>query len=245
MSKKICTKCEVEKVMEGNFHKDKSHKTGYMSNCISCRKIYSDANREIILEKQRTYREENKEKFLQYRIDNRERLLETSRQYRLNNVEKIKLIKKKYREKHHEKITKYRLDNKAEIYRKDNAARKLKYDNNPLYKLSCNARSAVFKSIKAGGFVMKGKVEDVLGCTYKELHDYLNKNKHGFVFGNRDLDIDHIVPMSTAKTKKRIIELNHYTNMQLLPQHYNRHVKKDKPFDKKDFKKWLKENKND
>jgi hypothetical protein len=41
-------------------------------------------------------------------------------------------------------------------------------------------------------------------------------------------DIDHIIPISSAKTEEEIIKLNHYSNLQPLCSKINRDIKKDK-----------------
>ena len=41
-------------------------------------------------------------------------------------------------------------------------------------------------------------------------------------------DIDHIIPVSSAKSKEEMIKLNHYTNLQPLDGFINRYVKRDK-----------------
>ena len=41
-------------------------------------------------------------------------------------------------------------------------------------------------------------------------------------------DLDHIIPISTAKTEEDVIRLNHYTNFQPLCSHVNRNIKKNK-----------------
>ena len=41
-------------------------------------------------------------------------------------------------------------------------------------------------------------------------------------------DIDHIVPLSSAKTEEDLIKLNHYTNLQPLCSQTNRYIKRDK-----------------
>jgi hypothetical protein len=38
-------------------------------------------------------------------------------------------------------------------------------------------------------------------------------------------DIDHIIPLSTAKTEEEILKLNHYTNLQPLCSYTNRYIK--------------------
>ena len=54
-----------------------------------------------------------------------------------------------------------------------------------------------------------------------------NKSKYNGEF-NYGWDIDHIIPLSTAKTEEDIIKLNHYTNLQPLCSKINRHIKSDK-----------------
>jgi hypothetical protein len=41
-------------------------------------------------------------------------------------------------------------------------------------------------------------------------------------------DIDHIVPLCTAKSPEEVLSLNHYTNLRPLCSHVNRNIKRDK-----------------
>ena len=41
------------------------------------------------------------------------------------------------------------------------------------------------------------------------------------------VDIDHIIPLSSAKTEEDIIRLNHYTTLQPLCSYTNRYIKKN------------------
>lgn len=45
---------------------------------------------------------------------------------------------------------------------------------------------------------------------------------------NYGWDIDHIVPISSAKTIEEVMNLNHYTNMQPLCSYVNRCIKRNK-----------------
>ena len=45
---------------------------------------------------------------------------------------------------------------------------------------------------------------------------------------NTAWDIDHIIPLLTAKTEEEVIKLNHYTNLQPLCSYTNRHIKSGK-----------------
>jgi HNH endonuclease len=42
---------------------------------------------------------------------------------------------------------------------------------------------------------------------------------------NYGWDIDHIIPISSAKTEEEIYKLNHFTNLQPLCSKYNRDLK--------------------
>ena len=59
--------------------------------------------------------------------------------------------------------------------------------------------------------------------------DWLNYGNpdDGILELNKTWDIDHIIPLSTDKTKEDIIRLNHYTNLQPLCSYTNRFIKRD------------------
>lgn len=45
-------------------------------------------------------------------------------------------------------------------------------------------------------------------------------------------DIDHIIPISSAKSEEDIIRLNHFSNLQPLCSKINRDIKKNKTYEK-------------
>ncbi len=57
----------------------------------------------------------------------------------------------------------------------------------------------------------------------------LNWNNRGLYNGelNYGWDIDHIIPLSSAKTEEEMILLNHYSNLQPLCSKINRDIKRD------------------
>lgn len=56
-----------------------------------------------------------------------------------------------------------------------------------------------------------------------------NKEKYQKYFKEyQEKNKDHIIPISSVKNKKEIININHYTNLQPLCSKINREIKKDK-----------------
>jgi len=80
--------------------------------------------------------------------------------------------------------------------------------------------------------------ETILGCTIVEFRDYIvNKWEKWMTWGNYGTyngeydfgwDLDHIVPISSAKTEEDLIKLSHYTNYQPLCSKINRYGKAKK-----------------
>ena len=94
------------------------------------------------------------------------------------------------------------------------------------------------------GFTKKSRTYKLLGCNWVTFKNYLENNPYGFTINCNNLDLDHIVPTSSAKTEEELIELSHYTNFQLLPSKYNQNIKRNNNFNKDHFEKWLENNKN-
>ena len=88
-------------------------------------------------------------------------------------------------------------------------------------------------------YTKKSKSCEILGCSFNELKTHLESKFEPWMnWDNRGLikngefnigwDIDHIIPLSSAKTEEEIIKLNHYTNLQPLCSMINRCIKKSK-----------------
>jgi hypothetical protein len=58
--------------------------------------------------------------------------------------------------------------------------------------------------------------------------DWNNKGKRNVSQPQQCWDIDHIIPISSAKTEEDLIRLNHYTNLRPLCSYTNRWVKRAK-----------------
>lgn len=59
---------------------------------------------------------------------------------------------------------------------------------------------------------------DFLGCSVAEFRDYFQSKFVGGMSWERisEIHIDHVIPISTAKTEEDVIRLSHYTNLQPL-----------------------------
>jgi len=87
------------------------------------------------------------------------------------------------------------------------------------------------------GYKKLTKTEIILGCIFEEFKQYLeSKFEPWMTWENQGLyngklnygwDIDHIIPISSAKTEEDVIKLNHFTNLQPLCSKINRDIKRN------------------
>jgi hypothetical protein len=80
-----------------------------------------------------------------------------------------------------------------------------------------NSRLRVF--LKSKNLTKKNKTFEVIGCTPKELKEHLeNQFTDGMSWDKmgKEIHIDHIIPLSSAKTEEEIYKLCHYKNLQPL-----------------------------
>jgi hypothetical protein len=168
------------------FSRKKSTNPTLRSECKECNKIIS-----------KKYREENKEKetnrVKKYREDNRDYFENYNKTYYKNNLNKIIEYKVEYNKK--------------------------KRHSNTTYNFICNIRGRVSHYLKLKNITKENKTFDIIGCSPIFLKEYIEKK---FTDGMswdlvcKHIHIDHIIPLSSAKTKEEIYKLCHYTNLQPL-----------------------------
>lgn len=82
------------------------------------------------------------------------------------------------------------------------------------------SRSFSQKNLKKSDNTLK-----VLGCSFEEFkihieslwESWMNWNNYGvYIVNEQTWQIDHIIPISSAKTKKDVIRLNHFSNLRPL-----------------------------
>jgi hypothetical protein len=125
-----------------------------------------------------------------------------------------------YRKRHNEYLRDQRKNQEYKL--KDNKYRskkqKLRRRTEPLFRLKCNMRCIIAQSFRLKRYEKKSKSETLLGCSFDFLIKYIEARfKEGMSWDNRNLwHIDHIVPLSSAKTKIELIKLNHFSNLRPL-----------------------------
>lgn len=117
-------------------------------------------------------------------------------------------------------------DKLKQIQKERNKKRRQRYKSDKLYSLKNRIRSLVNKKIRDSDFSKSFSTERYLGCNIDTLLNHLESNfEEGMGWENREKwHIDHIVPISRAKTEKELILLSHYTNLQ--PMWANKNIKK-------------------
>lgn len=194
---------------------------------------YKENNKEKEKERCSKYRLENKDKLLirgrDYRNNNRKKISEQIKLWKLNNREKVLINQKIYREKNKEREQEYRSkyrienidkinDNRKKTQPLINSYLKNKRDSDPVYKITVNVRSRVKSYLKIKNITKKNKTFELVGITPIELKEYLEKQfTQGMSWDNYGKwHIDHIIPLSSAKSEDEIYKLCYYSNLQPL-----------------------------
>jgi len=111
--------------------------------------------------------------------------------------------------------------NKDEIY----AKRRERIKTDPIYKMANLLRTRLSLAIKRKKWNRISSFRKYIGCDLETLKSYIeSKFKPGMTWENHTLKgwhIDHIVPLSSAKTVKELEKLCHYKNLQPLWYHEN------------------------
>lgn len=127
-----------------------------------------------------------------------------SKLYRKNNPEKVKTYMQKWKKENKER---------ERIYRNNWYSNKI--ENDSFFKLKSNIRTLIRISLKSKNIVKNSKTFEILGCDYIFFKDYIQSQFTKEMNWN-NIHLDHIKPLSSAKSKKEVLDLNHYTNFQPL-----------------------------
>lgn len=206
METKICTKCKRELPLD-MFQKDRTKRDGLACRCKECKAEYAR----------------------QYVIDHREERRAYKKKYWEENKHRFVEERQKYREEHREDMKRWHQQNYAKnrdkIIADGYERKKKKLKTDPIFKYKEQIRHFVWLGFHRRGFQKPATTEQMVGCTAEELKVYLNETfykNYGYEYDGTDkVHIDHIIPLSTAKTQEEVAKLFHYTNLQLLKAEHN------------------------
>ncbi len=155
----------------------------------------------------------------EYQRKNREHIRKRQKEYYHKNKDKAKIWRDKYRNSHKEQIKesskRYREENRHKI----NQSHIERLRNDPIYKMKEQTRNMLRYALRSKGHRKNSRSADILGCDLDFFCEYLFKTwekNYGEAWNGEPYHIDHIEPLSTAKTEEEIIKLCHYTNLQML-----------------------------
>jgi len=191
METKVCKKCGIEKLL-CDFDNKKGTKDGLSYRCKECRREYINQYNLVNIEKKR---ESEKKRYWK----NRDKELERS---------------KVRHEKNKEKEIQYRKDNRHKISERE----KNRYNNDFLYKLKVNMRNRLKLFLKTKKIYKTNTTFNLVGGTPEIIKEHIESQfTDGMKWDNHGKwHIDHIIPLSSAKTEEDVYNLCHYTNLQPL-----------------------------
>lgn len=128
------------------------------------------------------------------------------------NINRVPIENKREYQKKYNK--KYRILNKDKIQKK----LKEKENNDPVYKMKVKVRKIICEAFKRRNCKKLKKSEELLGCSIPFFIQHISSQfKDGMSFENYGKwEIDHIIPLFTAKTIEEVEKLCHYSNLQPL-----------------------------
>jgi len=228
-----CTKCSKEKE-ESDFYKIRNKIKRPCKECAlkNQRKYYmkNDIHRKKCIEKVKKYaliHKVEKTKYKkQYYINNKNVISIKAKNNYLEHKKERHISSKAYRDKHKHEI-KFKINKKVST----NRARNKKYKTDSLYKLLCILRSRITIAFKRKNFIKSNKSMELIGADIDFVKKYIERQfTKGMTwenYGHNGWEIDHIIPLSSAKTKEDLLRLFHYTNLQPL-WHEENHIKNNK-----------------
>jgi len=134
---------------------------------------------------------------------------------RINNPTLMKEKLKNFHKDNPEKRKEYRRNYKSRKHQQRKERRK----SDHIFNLTNKMRCRLWKYLTIFEVTKKNKTFDIVGCTPEFLKEHLEKQfTKGMtweLFG-KHIHIDHMIPLSSAKTEEELYKLCHYSNLQPL-----------------------------
>ena len=234
---KECRKEYVKKYRQKNKEQITEYRKKYYQENKEYHKKYYKDNKEKLKETTKKYYQKNKEQrkktIKKYHKDNKEQIREYQKKWHQENKEKLKENAKKYYQENKEQIKetakKWHQENKEQRkeykkkWRQENKGQIREYlknrrKTNPLFKLSCNLRQRTSNAFRSKGYSKNTKTQKMLGVDWEVCKAHIERQfTKGMNWDNYgEWHVDHIIPLASATTEKRLKELCHYTNLQPL-----------------------------
>jgi hypothetical protein len=167
-----------------------------------------------------------------YAIRNKEYISQKNKENYIKTRESKIAYQKEYYSKNSSLIYQRSKDYNKKLYKK-------RYDNDPLFKMSRLLRCRTSLCFSKFGVLKTKHTLELLGESYDFIMKYIeSKFKKGMSwsnYGHKTWHIDHIIPLSTAKTVDELIKLCHYSNLQPMWAYDN--LRKQGRIDYPDFEK--------
>jgi len=179
---KICSQCNIEKELDEYHKKGDSTRPNCKMCVLSNNKLYRKNNKAKIKEIKKTY----------YATDEGKKCLRD--------------CSKRYSEKHKDEIRERNRETHR-IYCNN------RYKNDIIYRLTVSVRTLISKSFR-NKYKKPKKSINILGCTIENFRLHIeNQFVEGMTWDNHgEWHLDHIKPISWAKTEDEVVEYNHYLN---------------------------------
>ena len=233
---KICRICGIEKPLSGFRFRNDSKK--YRNECKDCcnrhsadyrrthkaqiaelNKRYDEEHKAELAEYSKNYQKHHLDKFREYNKKHRENMTEEQRQ-RLNEREKIYREPRKNDPAYLEKRRIWDRNSTKRRRKEITAYEQKRKQNDPVFKLKKQIRNEIRASFNRRGLRKSKHTEEIIGCSTEFLCKHLYETylkRYGIEYdGKEPVHIDHIKPLSNAKTEQDVIKLCHFSNLQLL-----------------------------
>lgn len=224
---KTCTTCKETKTTS-EFNKDKQKIDNLTSSCKACKKLSYQKKKDLI----RAY---NKKRGMRNvdiptnaicgtcKVKKTQSEFNKSR-HNLNGLtynckECANAINREYYKINRDRKAAYDKSYQTRNREAINARDKVRRQNDPMYKLIDNLRRRTLEALKGNGFKKTSRTQQILGCDYVNLKRHLESQfTPSMSWRNQGIywQTDHCVPISLGCTKKQILALCHYANLQPL-----------------------------
>ena len=189
---KRCTICN-ELLELSNFHKHRRSKDGLRPACKACR----SEERKL---RYYSHKDKEKEYKTNYYLKNKVKVMESNKWYQEEDPVRWKELRKKIRNNRKVK------DLQWKFWRRQ---------TDEVFDLACRMRSLLRNVFNGKGYTKKSKSTIIIGCSYEKLMEWLGPKPCD------NPEVDHICPLSQARTEEEVIKLQHYMNFQWLTKAEN------------------------